>query len=173
MQGSVATENPTNSLSSLLASFASGHSEDYEDDNSRLPTEGQKQKQKATLASVGGASASKTGKSEEVPKEGATAGRMMFSIWNLLSSLFFSVSLPSLPKISFLSPRNCLHADRTKPRSPGRDHTSAGPLALKGRMIPGLRTEDLPTGRALEEMENFLRHHQPLPLEVRETHFNL
>lgn len=73
MQGSVATENPTNSLSSLLASFASGHSEDYEDDNSRLPTEGQKQKQKATLASVGGASASKTGKSEEVPKEGATA----------------------------------------------------------------------------------------------------
>jgi len=40
-------------------------------------------------------------------------------------------------------------------------------------MIPGLRTEDLPTGRALEEMENFLRHHQPLPLEVRETHFNL
>ena len=40
MQGSVATENPTNSLSSLLVSFASGHSEDYEDDNSQLPTEG-------------------------------------------------------------------------------------------------------------------------------------
>ena len=61
-------------------------------------------KQKATLASVGGVSASKTGKSEEVPEEGATAGKMMFSIWNLLSSLLFSGSLPSLPKVSLLSP---------------------------------------------------------------------
>jgi len=40
-------------------------------------------------------------------------------------------------------------------------------------MIPGLRTEDLSTGRALEELEDFFRHHQPLPLEVRETHSNL
>ena len=130
--GSAATENPANSLSSVLASFASGHSEDYEDGNSRLTTEGGQAeeappqrawgpnalvdgvlKQKATLASVGGVSASKTGKSEEVPEEGATAGKMMFSIWNLLSSLLFSGSLPSLPKVSFLSPRNRLHADRT------------------------------------------------------------
>ncbi|XP_074630741.1 uncharacterized protein LOC141889379 [Acropora palmata] len=90
--GSAATENPENSLSSVLASFASGHSEDDEDDNSRLTTEGSQSeeappqsawgpnalvdgvlKQKATLASVGGVSASKTGKSEEVPEEGATA----------------------------------------------------------------------------------------------------
>ena len=108
MQGSAATENPTNSLSSLLGSFSSGHSEDYEDDNSWLPTEGSQaegappqrarapnafvdgvRKQKATLASVGGASASKTGRSEEVREEGATAGKMMFSILNLLSSPFF------------------------------------------------------------------------------------
>ena len=36
MQGSsAATENPANSLRSLLASFASGHSEDDEDDTSQ------------------------------------------------------------------------------------------------------------------------------------------
>ena len=143
VQGSSAgTENP---LRSLLASFASGQSDD-EDDNSQQPGSqaeeappqrargpnafGGGRKRKATSASGGGASASKTsrGRAEEVLEEGATAGKMMFSIWNLLSNLFISVSLPSRAKISFLSPRNCLHPGRTEPRGPGRA-TSAGPLA--------------------------------------------
>ena len=153
MQGSSGGENPSNSLSSLLASFASGHGdEDNGDDNSQLPTEGNQaeeappqrargpntfgggRKRKTTSASAGGQSASKTPRSE-VPEEGATAGKMIFSIWNLLSNLFISASLPSLPKISFLSPTNCIQArsDRTWPRGPGRDHTSAGPLGRTER----------------------------------------
>ena len=44
--GSAATENPCNSLTSLLASFASGHSdEEDKDDNSRLPTEGSQEEE--------------------------------------------------------------------------------------------------------------------------------
>ena len=44
--GSAATENPFNSLSSLLASFASGHcDEEDKDDNSRLPTEGSQEEE--------------------------------------------------------------------------------------------------------------------------------
>ena len=131
VQGSsAANENPANSLRSLLASFASGHEDDHEDDNSRQ-TEGSEaeeappqrargprtfgggQKRKGTPASVGGASASKTSRAEGVLEEGATAGEMMFSIWILLSNLVISVSLPSLAKISFLSPRNCLHPGRS------------------------------------------------------------
>lgn len=39
-------------------------------------------------------------------------------------------------------------------------------------MILGLRTEDLPTGRALEELEDFFRDRQPLPLETQELSGN-
>ena len=46
------------------------------------------QKRKATSASVGGASASKTSRAEGVPEEGATAGEMMFSIWNPLGPVY-------------------------------------------------------------------------------------
>ena len=124
VQGSsAAAENPANSLRSMLVSFASGHSEDGEDDNSRQTEESQVEEappQRAWGSSTFGirrkrkaTSASKTSRAEEVLKEGATAGKMMFSIWNLLSNLFISVSLPSLAKIYFLPPRNCLHPGRT------------------------------------------------------------
>ena len=39
-------------------------------------------------------------------------------------------------------------------------------------MIPGLRIDDLPSGKALQELQHFFRDHQPLPLEMTETHFN-
>ena len=85
MQGPAATENPSHSLSSLLGSFTSVHChEEVEDDNSQLPNEESQaeeappqtaqepnafssgEKPKATLTSVGGESASKTGRSEEI-----------------------------------------------------------------------------------------------------------
>ena len=105
MQGSsAATENPANSLRSLLASFASGHEDDDEDVNSRQTERSQAekappqrakgprifgggQKRNATSASVGGVSASKTSRAEGVLEEGATAGEM-FSIWNLLGPFY-------------------------------------------------------------------------------------
>ena len=124
MQGSSAgTENP---LRSLLASFASGQSND-EDDNSQQPgsqaEEAPPQRARGPNAFGGG----RKRKATSASRGGAAAGKMIFSIWNLLSNLCISVSLPSHAKISFLSPRNCLPG-RTEPRGPGRA-TSAGPLA--------------------------------------------
>ena len=94
VQGSsAATENPANSLRSMLVSFASGHSEDSEDnedDSSRQTEESQAEETPPQRAwgpgtfGVGpkrkATSTSKTGRAEEVLEEGATAGKMMFSI---------------------------------------------------------------------------------------------
>ena len=85
VQGSsAATENPANSLRSMLVSFASGHSEDHEDDNSRQTEKSQAEgvpPQRAQGPSTFGGgrkrkatSASKTSRAEEVLEEGATAG---------------------------------------------------------------------------------------------------
>ena len=124
VEGSSApNENPANSLRSMLVGFASAHSEDDEDDKSRQ-TEGSQAEeappQRARGSSTFGGgrkskatSASKTSRAKKVLEEGATAGKVMFGIWNLLSNLFITVSLPSLAKISFLPPRNCLHPGRT------------------------------------------------------------